>query len=306
MFRLLSKESNIFSVPLYLALLFLALVSMSVQDISVYAVTSASLAMIGFGLGFFCFHTLGITYFNHLPYVLYLLFVVTFYPDTLALGTAIAVLANSIVIYSLSGMRERPDSALYLVLGNVSASAFLALPTTWPMGIFLLIHIISTSSSIIKNIIRYLFGIILTCLFYLGFAYVLGADSWSSKYWPFHGWHWVDTWKNYVILLPIVLFTLYSIANHFFHYNQKSPISRFRYTFLLLFLLAQLVTIFMYMGKSYEYLLLIALPVSIIIARGLRFLPKYWMRELLLWIIILSALAFKLGIYLPEAVPLHL
>ena len=59
--------------------------------------------------------------------------------------------------------------------------------------------------------------------------------------------------------------------------------SKFKYAFLLVFSIAQLITIVLYMGKNYEYLLLLAFPSSIILSRMLRFLPKYWMREVGLW-----------------------
>ena len=48
-----------------------------------------------------------------------------------------------------------------------------------------------------------------------------------------------------------------------------------------------------YKNHSYEYLLLLVLPNVIIIARGLRFLRKYWMKELGFWVIIFSLLAYK-------------
>ena len=75
--------------------------------------------------------------------------------------------------------------------------------------------------------------------------------------------------------------------------GKKSPTSKFKYTFLLIYLFAQLATIFFYMGNVYEYLLLLALPASIILSRMLRFLPKYWMKEAGLWIIIICLMIFK-------------
>lgn len=49
------------------------------------------------------------------------------------------------------------------------------------------------------------------------------------------------------------------------------------------------------MNMSYEYLLLLAFPSSIILSRMLRFLPKYWIQEACLWLIIISLLTFKAG-----------
>jgi hypothetical protein len=90
---------------------------------------------------------------------------------------------------------------------------------------------------------------------------------------------------------------LYAVMDHFANFNKKSPSSKFKYTFMLMFFLAQLVTVFLYMGKNYEYLLLLVLPNVIILSRALRFLKKYWMKEFGLWIIILTLLLFKLSTY---------
>ena len=96
------------------------------------------------------------------------------------------------------------------------------------------------------------------------------------------------------ILIPILLMLIFSISDHFKHYNEKSLISRYKYTFVLVFSLAQLITIIFYMGTNYEYLLLLALPASIILSRMLRFLPKYWMQETGLWIIVFTLATFKI------------
>ena len=85
--------------------------------------------------------------------------------------------------------------------------------------------------------------------------------------------------------------------DHFRNFNKKSPTSKFKYTFLLIFSLSQLITIVLYMGKHYEYLLLLAFPASIILSRMLKFLPKYWMQETGLWLIIFSLVLFKLQGY---------
>jgi hypothetical protein len=85
--------------------------------------------------------------------------------------------------------------------------------------------------------------------------------------------------------------------DHFANYNKKSPSSKFKYSFLLLFLLAQLTTVVFYMGENNEYLLLLALPNVIIISRGLRFLKEYWMKELGLWVIIFSLILFKMSAF---------
>src|SRR5690606_42001487 len=79
--------------------------------------------------------------------------------------------------------------------------------------------------------------------------------------------------------------------------SDLSPISKFKYSFMLLFFIAQLITVVLYMGNHYEYLLLLALPASIILSRFLRFTKREWQKELGLWIIIGCVIAFKIAGY---------
>lgn len=123
--------------------------------------------------------------------------------------------------------------------------------------------------------------------------YISGYTEFDERYIPLVLDKLSTDFYPLYILVPIALFVLYSISDHFAHFNMKSPRSRFQYNFLLFFFLAQLITVFLYMGKSYEYLLLLVLPNIIIIARGLRFLKKYWMKELTFWVITFSLLAYK-------------
>jgi len=104
----------------------------------------------------------------------------------------------------------------------------------------------------------------------------------------------MESYYPLYILAPVFLLLVYSISDHFKHYNEKSPISRYKYTFVLVFSLAQLITIIFYKGTNYEYLLLLAMPASIILSRMLRFLPKYWMQEAGLWIIVFTLAIFKI------------
>src|SRR5690606_29093952 len=101
--------------------------------------------------------------------------------------------------------------------------------------------------------------------------------------------------NDLVWLLPVALLLIHAVWDHFRNFNRKSPISKFKYTFLLVFSLAQLITIVLYMGENYEYLLLLTFPVSIILSRMLKFLPKPWMQESAFWLLIFSLLVFKLA-----------
>ena len=293
MFKLLSKESNIFSIPVYIGFLLLIVVSFNILNInSVYAV-SAAITFAGIALGYFCFNAINLNYQTHLPLFLYTFFIFAFYPGDLDVGIAVALLTNSFMVLILTSGEEQIREKSYLIVGAILAINFICLPTTWPIGVFVLLHIFATSNSIGLNIFRLLLGILMVAICYFSAAYFLNWDSWNGIYFPF--WQF-GIMKDYTLLLPLIpilLLMLYGILDFFRNFNKSNPTNRFKYTFLLLFFAAQLVTVVYYMGFNYEYLLLMVLPVTIILSRMLNFLPKTWMKETGLGLIILSLLAYK-------------
>ena len=71
MFRLLSKESNIFSIPVYIFFLFLLIISFNILDFKTLGVFSSIITFCGFALGYFLFNAIGLNYNTHLPLFLY-------------------------------------------------------------------------------------------------------------------------------------------------------------------------------------------------------------------------------------------
>jgi hypothetical protein len=185
----------------------------------------------------------------------------------------------------------------FLIIGAILALNYIFLPTTWPMFIFVLIHLISTADNIFLNIFRYFFGMAMVLGTYLGIMYLIGYHSFDERYIPYISNTIMSDFYPLYLLSPIALYVFYAIFDHFANFNKKSPTSKFKYSFLLFFFIAQIITVFFYMGNSYEYLLFLVLPNVIIISRALRFLKKYWMRELGLWIIVLSLIFFKMSTY---------
>lgn len=293
MFRLLSKETNIFSIPVYIFLLFLLIIYFNVLDFNRLDLFIDILTFCGFALGYFIFNAIGLNYNTHLPLVLYSVSVFALYPGHLDVGIAMSLFTNSFVIYLLASDNEHVRKSSFLIIGAILAINFIFLPTTWPMFIFVFIHLLFTSDRIGLNIFRLIFGIAMVLGTYFGIMYIIGYTEFDERYIPLILNKFNTDFYPLYFLLPIVLFTLYSISDHFANFNKKSPKSKYQYSFLLFFFIAQLTTVFLYMGKSYEYILLLALPNVIIIARGLRFLRKYWMKELGFWIIIFSLLAYK-------------
>ena len=297
MFRLLSKESNIFSIPVYIFFLFLLIISFNILDFKTLGVFSSIITFCGFALGYFLFNAIGLNYNTHLPLFLYTFFVFALYPGSLDIGIAMSLFTNSFVMVLLTSNQDEVRKNSYLIIGAILAVNFLFLPTTWPMFIFVLIHLISTSDHISLNIFRLFFGNTLVFGTYFGVMYLIGYHDFDESYIPYVEDSFLQDYYPLYFLLPVALYVLYAVMDHFANFNKKSPSSKFKYTFMLMFFFAQLVTVFLYMGKNYEYLLLLVLPNVIILSRALRFLKKYWMKEFGLWIIILTLLLFKLSTY---------
>lgn len=297
MFRLLSKESNIFSIPVYIGILLLIVVSFNFLNFNTLYFISATITFAGVALGYFCFNAISLNYQTHLPLFLYTVFIFAFYPGDLDIGISVALFTNSIILLLLTDTEMTVRKNAYVLVGSILALNFIFLPTTWPMAIFVIFHIFGTSDRIGLHLFRLIFGAFLISTSYFSIAYFLGMNSWNPAYFPFYGFKPTKDFSKLMWLSPIALMIIYAVWDHFNHFNQKSPVSKFKYTFLLVFTVAQLTTIILYMGLHYEYLLLLALPASIILSRMLRFLPVYWMRELGFWIIISSLLAFKLSNY---------
>ncbi|WP_347218470.1 DUF6427 family protein [Chryseobacterium sp.] len=295
MFKLLSKESNIFSIPVYIGCLLLVVVIFNILNFNTYEAIVAGITFLGIALGYFCFHSVALNYQTHLPLFLYTFFIFGLYPGNLDIGIAVSLLTNSFLILLLTSADEDTRKKSYVLVGAIVALNFIFLPTTWPMAVFVIIHVIATSAKVGLNLFRFLLGVILIAFSYFSVMYFVQFTSWNIDYFPFGKMKPVTDYMELLPLIPIALMLIYAVYDHFQNYNKKSPISRYKYTFLLVFSLAQLVTIILYMNKSYEYLLLLAFPSSIILSRMMRFLPKYWMREAGLWLIILSLLTFKAG-----------
>jgi hypothetical protein len=297
MFRLLSKESNIFSIPVYIGFLLLIVISFNFLNFNTYEAVIAGITFLGIALGYFCFHSIALNYQSHLPLFLYTFFIFGLYPGKIDVGLAVALLTNSFLLLLLTSTNEDLRKKSYVLVGSIVALNFIFLPTTWPMAVFVMIHVVATSERIGLNIFRFLLGTILITFSYFSVMFFLNYTSWNADYFPFGKMKMVTDYEELIPLALIACMMIYAVYDHFKNYNKKSPVSRYKYTFLLVFSIAQLITIILYMNKSYEYLLLLAFPSTIIISRMLRFLPKYWMQETSLWVIIFSLIGFKAGTY---------
>lgn len=299
MFRLLSKESNIFSVPVYIGVLLLVVIFFNILNFNTYEAIVGGITFLGIALGCFCFHAIALNYQTHLPLFLYCLIVFALYHGNLDIGIATALLTNSFLLLLLTSTDEVIRKKSYVLVGSILALNFFFLPTTWPLTFFVLMHLIVTSERIMLNIFRLILGAVLVALTYFSVMFFLSYNTWDVAYVPFGKMSFMRDFTQLYPLIPVVLMLIYAVFDHFRYYNQKSPVSRYKYTFLLVFLLAQTISVVLYMNTNYQYLLLLAIPVTIILSRMLRFMPKYWMSELCLWIIIGSLVVYTAGNYFP-------
>ena len=297
MFRFLSKESNIFSIPVYIGFLLLMIIAFNALNFSSFGALTAVITFAGIALGYFCFNAIGLTYQTHLPLFLYTFFVFAFLPGNMDIGLAVTLLTNSFLILILTSNDDELRKKSYVLVGAILALNFIFLPVTWPMILFVIMHIIGTSDRIGLHIFRLFFGALLIILTYFSVMYMIDFRSWNEAYFPFNGLKLNTEFTQLLYLLPVILLLIYAVFDHFRHFNKKSPTSKYKYSFLLIFFVAQLITILLYMGNRYEYLLLLALPASIILSRLLRFMEKPLLQEAGLWVIIACLVTFKLTDY---------
>lgn len=295
MFRLLSKEIKIFSIPLYVIFLFLMVVVFNALDFRLFNVFSGVFSFAGIALGYFTFNSIGLNHRTHLPLFIYTFLVFAFYNGDLDIGISVNLFTNAFILLILSTRDQVTKKDHYLIVGSLLAIGYLFLPTTWAVIFFVLMHLSVTSDRIGLNIFRLFFGFILIILSYLGVMYLIGNDSFNPEYVPFVSMGFQTDFYPLYFISPVAVLLILAIANHFMTFQQKSPTTRFRYTFVLLYTITQIFIVIMYMGKTYEYLLFLVLPVSIIVSRALNLMPKYWMKELGLWIIIVSLILFKIS-----------
>ena len=245
-------------------------------------------------LGCVLFNKIGMTRRTHLPLFLYICFIFSFYTENLDIGISVALFTNSILLFFLTDENPKLRDNSYFFIGNILAVNFIFMPTTWTLFLFIIIHIIGNSEKkILLNIFRLILGIGMVFFGYFCLMYILGFNEFNWDYIPFISNQIISDFSAFYALVPILFFCVLAILDHFINFNKKSPANKYKYAFILIFLLAQCLTLVFYMGHSYEYFLLVMLPISIILSRFLRFLNKPWLQEVGLWIIVFSCLLFK-------------
>ena len=254
---------------------------------------STSIAFVGLAMGYVLFNKISLNRKTHLPLILYSIFIFSFYDGNLDVGISMALFTNSILLFFFTNEDDRIRKDSFLLVGNILAVSYIFLPTTWMLFIFVIIHIITKSDKVFKNIFQLVLGCFMVILGYACLMYLLEIDILTEDYIPLISNEVITDFSSFYNLIPILVMCILAVGDHFMNLNKKSPISKFKYAFLLSFLLIQILILIFYMGSHREYLLLVIFPISIILSRFLRFLKYPWLQELGLWIIIISCLLDK-------------
>ena len=251
MFRLLSKEVKLFSIPIYIGLVIFVILTTNNFSFGFINIISNLSALAGIYLGYILFNKLALNRHSHLPLFLYSIFILSFYPENLDIGISIAVFINSILLFFLTDDSPKLRENSYFLIGNLLALNFIFLPSTWTLSLFVLIHIIATSDKILSNIAKMLWGIIMIFLGYFCFMYSIGFKYFNPNYFPLISSEIQTNFSKLYFLIPIVIFCILGILDHFINFNKKSPQNKFKYSFILAFLLTQCLILTLYMGENY-------------------------------------------------------
>lgn len=290
---MLSKKTNLFSVPTYIGALLLFILISNDLEFTFSNIFSTSIAFVGLAMGYVLFNKISLNRKTHLPLILYSIFIFSFYDGNLDVGISMALFTNSILLFFFTNEDDRIRKDSFLLVGNILAVSYIFLPTTWMLFIFVIIHIITKSDKVFKNIFQLVLGCFMVILGYACLMYLLEIDILTEDYIPLISNEVITDFSSFYSLIPILVMCILAVGDHFMNLNKKSPISKFKYAFLLSFLLIQILILIFYMGSHREYLLLVIFPISIILSRFLRFLKYPWLQELGLWIIIISCLLDK-------------
>ena len=142
MFRLLSKESTIFSIPLYIGFLLVMVAFFNLLNFSGSQVFSTAVTFVGIALGYFCFNAIKLNYLSHLPLFLYTFFIFALYPGNLDVGIAVTLFTNSIIILILTDVNEDTNKKSYVLVGTLLVINYIFLPTTWPIILFVILPLL--------------------------------------------------------------------------------------------------------------------------------------------------------------------
>jgi len=298
MFRFLSKQIHIFSIPIYILVLLLFISAFNVLVFNLLNTISSLVALAGIALGYFIFQALGLNNNRHLPLFIYTLFIIWFYFGSITFPLSFTLLGSHIITLILVSKDEIRRKKSYFLVGFLIGIMYLVMPESWPLLGFAFLQVFITSDNIASDLLKILYALILTFISYCAILYLFDLKLNLLDLVPYIPMQLIQKMpSDLLFLIPIVLFIIYSLGDNFLNFTKISPQSKFRYHLILIALICEISIIVFYMNSDYEFLLLSALPASIIISRGLTYIKNPILQEILLWVIILSGFGFKLAYY---------
>ena len=110
MFRLLSKQTNIFSIPAYLVCLLVFISLFNILNFNLLSIISSIIAFLGIALGYFLFNNIGLNRNTHLPLFIYTILVFSFYFGDVSFPLAFTILtANLSTLILISNNENRKE-----------------------------------------------------------------------------------------------------------------------------------------------------------------------------------------------------
>lgn len=161
MFRLLSKQTNIFSIPAYLVCLLVFISLFNILNFNLLSIISSIIAFLGIALGYFLFNNIGLNRNTHLPLFIYTILVFSFYFGDVSFPLAFTILTANLSTLILISNNEKIGKRSYFLVGCLMGFMYVVMPQTWPLIIFIILHIFATSGNISANLFRLFFGILL-------------------------------------------------------------------------------------------------------------------------------------------------
>ena len=107
MFRLLSKKTNLFSVPTYIGALLLFILISNDLEVKFSNIFSSIIVFVGLALGYILFNKISLNRKTHLPLFLYSIFIFSFYNGNLDVGISMALFTSSILLFFFTNEDDR-------------------------------------------------------------------------------------------------------------------------------------------------------------------------------------------------------
>ena len=293
MFRLLARPTNIFSIPFFIGILSFIFISYNAFYFDVFQAINSVVLFLAISLGYYIFNQINLTHQSHLPLLMYSLMLIGFYNDGLNFNLAMALLLINIIILILTSEKEVYRKKSYFIVGLLMSLCIMFQAETWPICLFLLVHIITSSERMAYNILQILFSLLLSLISLAAYRYLMGFELYQDDLLPYISYQFITDYQWMLLLLPIVLLLIFAIGKHLLQREQMSPNSTFRYNLLLIFLLSVMLMAIFYMGENYNFLIFLAMPSCIFIARFLLQMQESEWQEIWLWLMIISLISFK-------------